>query len=77
MMLVVVSKHLENNFTQRKPIFHCFEHLQLGRVPNTNDICVDGPNDVIYKITYQGHYVFKYYDYFEVKGLLRFDCLDN
>lgn len=76
-MLVIIPQHFEDDFTKRKPILIGFKSSLLGGIPDTYDVCIDRPDDVVEEITKKGHEMFNYIDHFEVEGFVRLDIFNN
>ena len=76
-MLVIIPQHFEDNFAERKSILIGLKRPLLGGIPDTYDVCIDCPDDIVEEITKKGHEMFNYIDHFEVDGLVRLDIFNN
>ncbi len=68
-MLIVISQHLEHEFSQREPILEGLKVLEFGGVPDTNDVSIDGPNDIVKEVAEKCHQLLQNIDYLKVKRL--------
>jgi hypothetical protein len=49
-MFIVISQHFEHEFSQGEPILEGLKVFEFGGVPNTYNVCIDGPDYIIKKI---------------------------
>lgn len=77
LVLVVVAQHLEDDLAEGQSVLLGFEYFEFGGVPDADDVCIDGPDDVIEEVAEKGHEVFEDIDELEVDGLLGFDVFDD
>jgi hypothetical protein len=50
LVFVVVTEHLEDDFTKGKAILKGLEYLELRGIPDADDICIDCPYYIIEEI---------------------------
>lgn len=57
LMFVVVAKHFEDDFEERKKVFFGLKLPQLATIPHRQNVSVDAPDDVVEEVGKKSHQV--------------------